>query len=127
MLDLAAAPGGKTTLMAALMNNQGVISAVEPVKARYFRLKRNMQAQNVEMVKTYLMDGRAVGNKTPQRFDRIMLDAPCSSEARFSLLDESSWSHWNLKKVKETSKKQKRLIQSAYHALLYMFVFAGRE
>lgn len=117
VLDLAAAPGGKTTLMAAMMQNQGWLSAVEPVKARFFRLKRNLEQQGVNIAHTYLMDGRAVGNKTPQRFDRILLDAPCSSEARFTTLDPSSWAHWNLNKVRETSKKQKRLLLSAVQAL----------
>lgn len=112
-LDLAAAPGGKTTLMAALMHNQGQISAVEPVRDRFFRMQSNLSQQGVQNTKTYLMDGRSVGVKCPARFDRILLDAPCSSEARFDTRDEKSMAHWHLAKVKECAHKQKRLLHAA--------------
>lgn len=117
VLDLAAAPGGKTALMAVLMANQGRLAAVEPVKPRYFRLQANLKQQGVSMAHCYPHDGRDVGRKTPGRFDRVMLDAPCSSEARFSQLDPASWAHWSLKKVKETARKQEKLIFSAWEAL----------
>ena len=100
-----------------MMQNQGVLSAVEPVKGRFFKLKANLERAGVDFAKCYMMDGRAVGMKTPERFDRILLDAPCSSEARFKFNDPESWSHWNTRKIKESAKKQKRLILSAFHAL----------
>ena len=117
VLDLAAAPGGKTTLLAALMKNEGMLSAVEPVKRRSFKLRRVLDQQGVTIARVYTLDGRAVGNKTPQRFDKVLLDAPCSSEARFSRRNPDSWSHWSLKRVKESSRLQKRLILSAFRAL----------
>ena len=63
------------------------------------------------------MDGREAGKRWPERFDRVLLDAPCSSEARFVQGDPSSWEHWSLRKIRETSRKQKRLILSAFDAL----------
>ncbi|WP_273429395.1 RsmB/NOP family class I SAM-dependent RNA methyltransferase [Chitinibacter tainanensis] len=117
VLDLAAAPGGKTTLLAALMQNDGRLSAVEPVKDRFFRLKRNLDEQGVTMARCYMHDGRAVGSKTPDTFDRVLLDAPCSSEARFDLNDPETLTHWTPAKVKECSKKQQRLLLSALQAV----------
>jgi len=117
VLDLAAAPGGKTLQMAAMMDNRGRISAVESVKVRFFKLKANLERHGATMVRSYLMDGRAVGRKVPGRFDRVLLDAPCSSEARFRAADPGSWSHWSLKKVKEAARKQRRLLESAFHSL----------
>ncbi|MFC4161128.1 RsmB/NOP family class I SAM-dependent RNA methyltransferase [Chitinimonas lacunae] len=117
VLDLAAAPGGKTSQIAAMMANQGRLSAVEPVRDRFFRLKANLDQQGATLAKCYLMDGRAVGSKCPAMFDRILLDAPCSSEARFDTRDPESMSHWSLKKVGECAHKQKRLLQSAWTAL----------
>ena len=117
VLDLAAAPGGKTTHIAALMQNEGRLSAVEAVRDRFFRLRANLEQQGVSIAKTYLMDGREVGRKCPAMFDRILLDAPCSSEARFDANDPGSWSHWSLKKVKECARKQQGLITAALHAL----------
>lgn len=117
VLDLAAAPGGKTTHLAALMANEGKLSAVEAVKDRFFRLRANLEQQGVTIARTFLMDGREVGRKCPDMFDRILLDAPCSSEARFDAADPDSWSHWSLKKVKECARKQQGLITAALHAL----------
>jgi 16S rRNA (cytosine1407-C5)-methyltransferase len=117
VLDLAAAPGGKSTQIAALMKNEGRLSVVEAVKPRFFKLKANLEQQGVKIARTFLMDGRAVGRKCPQMFDRILLDAPCSSEARFSRLDPESWAHWSPRKVKEMARKQKGLIASAWTAL----------
>jgi 16S rRNA (cytosine1407-C5)-methyltransferase len=95
VLDLAAAPGGKTLQLAALMQNSGRLSAVEAVKGRFFRLRANLERGGVTNARTFLMDGRAVGRKCPEMFDRVLLDAPCSSEARFSRLDPRSWAHWS--------------------------------
>jgi 16S rRNA (cytosine1407-C5)-methyltransferase len=117
VLDLAAAPGGKTLQMAAMMENRGQISAVESVRGRYFRLKANLERHGATLVKGYLMDGRAVGAKVPERFDRVLLDAPCSSEARFKANDPKSWAHWGPRKIRESARKQKRLLDSAVRAL----------
>lgn len=117
ILDLAAAPGGKTLHIAAMMQNQGQLSAVEPVKSRFFKLRANLERGAASMVKTYLKDGREVGRKVPGRFDRVLLDAPCSSEARIRAGRPESWSHWSEKKIKEVSRKQKRLLHSAILSL----------
>jgi tRNA (cytosine49-C5)-methyltransferase len=117
VLDLAAAPGGKTILMAEMMENQGQISAVEPVRNRFFRLKANVERLGISNTRFYMKDGRAVGRLKPDSFDKVMLDAPCSSESRFRSNDEKSYQHWNLKKVAESAKKQKRLILSGFDAL----------
>lgn len=117
VLDLAAAPGGKTIAMAAGMMNTGRIAAVEPVKGRFFRLQANLERCGVTNVDFYLRDGRGVGRAVPERFDRVLLDAPCSSQARMRWFDASTYEHWSLRKVKEAQRKQKRLIRSAYAAL----------
>lgn len=117
ILDLAAAPGGKSTLMAALMQNQGEIACVEPVKDRFHRLKRNLEQQGVEIAKTFMKDGRGVGSLMGPVFDKVMLDAPCSSESRFHMDDPKSWAYWSERKIKEMSKLQKRLLESALNAL----------
>jgi tRNA (cytosine49-C5)-methyltransferase len=117
VLDLAAAPGGKTLILAGMMQNTGWLSAVEPSRERFFRLCDNLKNQGVTNAHTYMTDGRSVGKKCPEMFDRILLDAPCSSEARFKTFDEKSTSYWSIHKVKETSKLQRRLLLSAYDAL----------
>jgi len=117
VLDLAAAPGGKTLQMAAMMHNRGTLSAVESVRRRFFRLKENLERHGATMVRTFLADGRSIGRKVPERFDRVLLDAPCSSEARFDRRDPATWRYWGLKKIGESARKQKGLLRSALPAL----------
>jgi len=117
VLDLAAAPGGKTLLLAAMMNNSGRIAAVEPVRNRFHRLRTNLERCGVANTQLYLADGRGIGRKVPGRFDRVLLDAPCSSEARIRLAEEKSYRHWKPRKVAECARKQRSLLRSAYLAL----------
>lgn len=117
VLDLAAAPGGKTIQIAAMMHNEGTLSAVEPVRGRFFRLQANTKRCGASMIKFYQTDGRTVGRKTPSRFDRVLLDAPCSSESRFTTLDPDSWQYWSLRKIKESARKQVGLLRSALDAV----------
>jgi 16S rRNA (cytosine1407-C5)-methyltransferase len=103
--------------MAAMMQNQGHIAAVEVIRARLFKLQASLRRCGVSNVKTYLTDGRTVGRKTPERFDRVLLDAPCSSEARFNRREPSTWKHWSLRKIKECARKQRGLLRSAIASL----------
>ena len=117
VLDLAAAPGGKTLAMAVRMQNTGRIAAVEPIRGRFHRMQANLQRCGVNNVQYYQRDGRTVGRVVPERFDRVLLDAPCSSESRMRWQDHQSFEHWSLRKVRETQRKQKSLLRSAYAAL----------
>jgi 16S rRNA C967 or C1407 C5-methylase (RsmB/RsmF family) len=117
VLDLAAAPGGKTSHLAALMQNQGWLSAVEPIRDRFFRLQANLKRLGVTIAHYYLMDGRKVAHKTGPRFDRVLLDAPCSAESRFRPGQPESFQFWSPRKVRESARKQAGLIRSAWGAL----------
>jgi len=116
-LDLAAAPGGKASHIAALMQNEGKLSVVEPIKKRMYRLADNLKRLGVSISKTYLMDGRKAGQKVPDRFDCVLLDAPCSGESRIHTSDPKSYEFWGPRKIKEQSRKQKGLIESAFKCL----------
>ncbi|WP_456391675.1 RsmB/NOP family class I SAM-dependent RNA methyltransferase [Nitratifractor sp.] len=117
ILDLAAAPGGKTLMMAGMMENRGWISAVEPVRERFHKLRANIDRAGASCVHTYLKDGRGVGRALPERFHRVLLDAPCSSEAKFSTLRPQSYAFWSRRKIRESRKLQRRLILSAWESL----------
>lgn len=117
ILDLTAAPGSKSTQIAALMQNTGRIAAVEMARARFFKLKANATLQGATNIDFYLKDGARVGKVCPERFDRVLLDAPCSSEGRFDFNEPDSYAYWSLKKIKAMQKKQWPLLQSAFDAL----------
>jgi len=117
VLDLTAAPGGKTLQLAQAMNNRGRIAAVEPVRGRFHRMRANLARCGVTNTAFYLADGRTVGRKVPERFDRVLLDSPCSSESRIRLDDPDTYRHWSLRKTREMVRKQRGLIRSGYLAL----------
>lgn len=117
VMDLAAAPGGKALHLAALMKNRGWLSVVEPIRKRMFVLADNLKRAGVTISHTYLMDGRRAGQKVPDRFDRVILDAPCSGESRFHIDQPQAWKYWSPRKIKEQSRKQQGLILSAFQTL----------
>ena len=117
ILDLAAAPGSKTLQIACLMGQEGEIAAVDAVKKRFFKLRDNLAAQGATEVRTFLKDGRGVWKNRPEYFDRVLLDAPCSSEGRFHIDEPASYAYWSARKIKEMARKQKRLLYSAVQSV----------
>jgi 16S rRNA C967 or C1407 C5-methylase (RsmB/RsmF family) len=117
VLDLCAAPGGKTLHLSTLMGRQGRLTAVETVRERFFKLQGQLARHGASHVRTYLKDGRVVGRLTPERFDRILVDAPCSSEARIRVDVPESIASWSPRKVQECRHKQLDLMRSAVAAL----------
>lgn len=116
-LDLAAAPGGKSSHIVALMQNDGKLSVVEPIRKRMYRLADNLKRLGSTISKTYLMDGRKAGQKVPGRFDRVLLDAPCSGESRMRTDEPKTFEFWSDRKIREQSRKQVGLIESAFTSL----------
>lgn len=117
ILDLAAAPGGKTLHLAALMGNRGRISAVEPGRSRFFRLQRNLEAGGVTCAQLYQRDGVGVGRTCPEWFDRVLLDAPCSAEGRMRGDDPETFRFWSPRRIKEMSRLQRRLLLSGLRSV----------
>ena len=117
ILDMASAPGSKTTQISAMINNTGHIIANELDKIRCERLKFNLANQgatNVEVINGY---GEKLGEKYTETFDRVLLDTPCSGEGRFIAEIAGTYRNLSLKTVKELSKIQRKLIKSGYNAL----------
>ncbi len=117
VLDLCAAPGAKTTEIASLAGDNLEIIAIDKIRTRYYKLLANLKIQGVNSVKAIIIDGIFVRRKFPEYFNRILVDAPCSSEGRFYIRNPRSFRYWKYRKVKEMTHKQKRLISSAYYAL----------
>lgn len=111
ILDMAAAPGGKTTQMAALTNNKAFITAVEKNKIRAERLNYNLQKQGVGCVNVMLEDARKLSDFFS--FDKILLDAPCSGSGTMSIFDKN----FNEELIKRSSKIQEELLKKALKIL----------
>ena len=117
ILDLTAAPGGKTSHIACLMNGEGRIVANESNQIRFERLKANLKIQGIDIAEAVMSYGESFGNKYPEIFDRVLVDAPCTAEGRFLTSEPASYRYWNLSKISEASKLQKKLIISGLKAL----------
>jgi len=115
VLDMAAAPGAKTTQIAQYMENEGCIIANDMKKWRVNVLIANLNRFGVLNTRVTVKDGAYFG-RFENTFDKILLDAPCSSVGmvRKSFKFLSSWS---MKKVITYSNIQKKLIMAAYKAL----------
>ncbi len=113
VLDACAAPGSKTAQMAGMMKNDGMIVAVEAVKSRFFRLKAVCALLEARIVTSKLCDIRRFRSPEGMMFDRVLVDAPCSSEGRFKADEPESVAYWSPRKIKEMSYKQKGILMSA--------------
>lgn len=112
VLDMCAAPGGKSINLANFMSNLGFLSCVEVSKSRFFILQKNLKNYGVNNAKCFHKDAKGIARLTPLRFDRILLDAPCSSFAKMGF-DTTK----NQKELKNIAFLQKKLLHSALHAL----------
>lgn len=117
VLDMTAAPGSKTTQMAAMMKNKGYILANELDKIRCEKLKYNVESQGTEIIEVINGRGEKLGENYKEQFDKVLLDTPCSGEGRFTSSNVQSYRNWSPKTVKELTKIQKKLFKSAYDAL----------
>src|SRR3989338_9410432 len=123
ILDLTAAPGSKTSQIAAAMRRQGELVANELNKVRFFRLKANMDTLGVSDEAegcNFIMrmeDGSALCRQYSEYFDRILVDAPCSGEARFIEGVPKTYGYWNEKKIKRLAFRQHKLLLAAWSAL----------
>ena len=117
VLDLAAAPGSKTIQIAGRMRARGELAAVEIVRKRFFRLRALLTRHGAEFVQTFLEDGRRFSRHHPEYFDRVLLDAPCSTEGRFVAGDPKTTRYWSERKIHEMAHRQKQLAESAVRCL----------
>lgn len=120
VLDMAAAPGGKTTQMASLTGNEAMITACERNKARAERLRYNLEKQGATHVNVMNMDARQLDDFF--RFDRILLDAPCSGSGTVC---EGFKGRFSEEYLNKTAKMQKTMLEKALgllrpgHELVY--------
>lgn len=114
ILDMASSPGGKTTQLAEYYPNSFIV-ANEPTRERIPQLLQNLDRMHTPHVWVTLYPGQYWKN-LPETFDRILLDAPCSGEGTLYKWTDAV-KHWHLKNIKEISRLQMKLLDSALHSL----------
>ncbi|MCB9898457.1 MAG: RsmB/NOP family class I SAM-dependent RNA methyltransferase [Planctomycetes bacterium] len=139
ILDLAAAPGGKTCHLAARMGDHGRLLANDRSRTRVFRLRAVLQEQGVRCAEVTCRPGETFARSHPGGFDRVLLDAPCSAEARLrgtppdpsaeaplerrprgrrakAARRASGEPLWSLPRIKRLAGQQQRLLMAALDA-----------
>ena len=115
VLDLCAAPGGKTTLLSSLFNEQSIIVANEVIKQRASILKENIQKWGRGNVVVTSNDSKDF-SKLEGFFDVIVADVPCSGEGMFRK-DPKAMTEWSLSNVQLCAERQKRIVASVWPSL----------
>jgi len=115
ILDMAAAPGGKTTQIAAITGNNANITACEMNIIRAERLRYNIEKQGASSVYVMQKDSRNIDDFFS--FDRILLDAPCSGSGTLNLKDENVFKYFTPRLVEKSTKTQLALLKKALKIL----------
>lgn len=112
VLDMTAAPGGKTTQISALSNGKALVTACERDKVRFERLKYNVEKQGAQRITLLQTDALKLDDFF--RFDKILLDAPCSGSG---ILDLQSYHKISEKLVQNCALLQEKLLLKALRLL----------
>lgn len=115
VLDLSAAPGGKSTHLLSLMNKQSLLVSNEVIHTRASILSENLQKWGSANVVVTSNDPRQF-SRLPGFFDVIVVDAPCSGEGLFRK-DPQALSEWSEDNVALCSKRQRRILNDVWPAL----------
>jgi NOL1/NOP2/sun family putative RNA methylase len=116
VLDLAAAPGGKTTQIAARMQGQGLLVANEIHPSRAKILAENVERMGIANALVIHSAPGPLAERWPEAFDRIMLDAPCSGEGMFRKDPEAAL-EWSVEAVKACAARQRNILRDAARML----------
>ena len=115
ILDMTAAPGGKTTEIAALVENKSRITAVEMNKIRAEKLKYNLEKQGATCVYVMEQDARKIDDFFS--FDEILLDAPCSGSGTLNMDNPKLEKTFTKELIKKSVKSQTVLLRKAINIL----------
>ena len=115
ILDMCAAPGGKTTELAALTNNKANITACEMNKIRAEKLKYNVNMQGATRVFVMEKDARQIDDFFS--FDQILLDSPCSGSGTLSTEDKNIEKYFTEILIEKSTKSQTALLKKAIKIL----------
>ncbi|CAJ1082528.1 tRNA (cytosine(72)-C(5))-methyltransferase NSUN6 isoform X2 [Xyrichtys novacula] len=124
ILDMCAAPGGKTCHIAALMGDQGEVVALERIRNKMDKIRQNAKLLHLHSIKAYCCNSiQAVSNDpaqetegppfAPESFDRVLLDAPCSGLGQRPTMANT----WSLKEVCSYQPLQRKLFHAAVRLL----------
>ncbi|MDE5944539.1 MAG: rRNA cytosine-C5-methylase [Rikenella sp.] len=116
LLDLCASPGGKTTHLASIVGERGVVVGNEVIRARAKTLVENVQKWGTGNVAVVSNDPAEFGERLPSEFDVVVVDAPCSGEGMFRK-DYGARAEWSSENVRLCAARQRRIVSDVWAAL----------
>ena len=111
VLDICAAPGGKTAVLAEEMKNKGEIIAIDIHQHKKKLIEENMKKLGIDIVKATVLDARNV-NKQGRKFDKILVDVPCSGYGVIRKKPEILYTK-NRENIEELASLQLEILNSA--------------
>ena len=116
VLDVCSAPGGKTTHMAALMENRGRIVACDIYEHKLQRVMENARRLGIQIIEPRLQDARTIGSQFMGQADRVLVDAPCSGLGVLRRKPDSRWRK-TPELIRELPALQLAILESAAEAV----------
>lgn len=116
ILDMCAAPGGKSTQLKNKLSENGLLVSNEIIPSRCKILTGNIERLGLKNCITTCMDTGRLADKFPKFFDLIMVDAPCSGEGMFRK-EEMAVSEWSEENVKKCALRQTEILENAVKCL----------
>lgn len=110
VLDACSAPGGKTTYMAELMNNEGNIEAWDIHEHRTKLVEQNAKRLGIDIIKTQVKDASIYDEKLEEKFDKILLDVPCLGIGVIKRKPDIKWQR-KAEDIEEIIKIQKKILE----------------
>lgn len=117
ILDVCAAPGGKTAHIAALTGNRARITANDSIKPRINKLKEVIDLLGVKVTEVTSHPGQYLDKFVTASFDRILLDAQCSGEGMMDLSRGDALRFWSPERIEKMSRLQQRMLVAAFKRL----------
>lgn len=117
VLDLCAAPGGKSTQLASFLNQEGLLIANEIHPARCKILSQNMERMGISNAIVTNEDSDTMAEHFPEYFHKILVDAPCSGEGMFRKNPEAAL-EWSLEQVSVCADRQLMILENAANMLM---------
>ena len=117
VLDVCAAPGGKSSHVAALLRGEGELVANDNSRPRLAKLQANLSRLGVSATYTLHDATRLAKHFEPESFDKILLDAPCSGEGLIDLHQPKTLDTWSVAHIRRLSDLQKKLLTQAWQLL----------
>ena len=116
VLDLCAAPGGKSTLIASWLNQQGILVANEIARQRAWILRENIAKWGFQNCIVTNTDSATIGN-LGATFDLALIDAPCSGEGMFRK-DDTARTEWSVENAQMCATRQKEIISNVWDSIV---------